>query len=125
MAKTVPYNFVLDYLPDSVVLKYMFGWYYIYWGKKLMIVLSKVAKRAEWDGIWIATEIEHHESLFKELPELQPFFMDGVERQSNWLLLPADAEDFETSAIKICELISHGDIRTGRITKKAPVKSNF
>jgi hypothetical protein len=51
--------------------------------------------------------------------------MDGVERQSNWLLLPAGAEDFEISAIKICELISHGDVRMGRITKKAPGKSNF
>ncbi len=120
MAKAVPYNFVLDYLPDSIVLKYMFGWHYIYWGKKLMIVLSKTLKRPEWDGIWIATERAHHENLFNDVPELQPFFMDEVERESNWLLLPADAEDFETSAIKICEMVSHGDTRVGRFTKKAP-----
>jgi len=44
-----------------------------------------------------------------------------VERESNWLLLPIDAEDFETSAIKICEMISHGDTRVGRFTKKAPL----
>lgn len=123
MAKSVPYNFVLDYLPNSIVIKYMFGWHYVYWGKKLMIVLSKVAKRSEWDGVWIATEKEHHESLFNDVPELQPFFMDGVERESNWLLLPAGAEDFETSAIKICEMISHGDIRVGRFTKKSPGKA--
>lgn len=121
MAKAVPYNFVLDYLPDSIIIKYMFGWHYVYRGKKLMIVLSKTLKRPEWDGIWIATEREHHESLFKDVPELQPFFMDMVERESNWLLLPAEAEDFETSAIKICEMISHGDIRVGRVTKKAPL----
>jgi len=120
MAKAVPYNFVLDYLPDSIVLKYMFGWHYVYWGKKLMVVLSKTQKRPEWDGIWIATEREHHESLFSDIPELQPFFMDEVERESNWLLLPADAEDFETSAIKICEMVAHGDTRVGRFTKKAP-----
>ena len=120
MAKAIPYNFVLDYLPDSVVLKYMFGWHYVYWGKKLMVVLSKTQKRPEWDGIWIATEREHHESLFSDIPELQPFFMDEVERESNWLLLPADAEDFETSAIKICEMVAHGDTRVGRFTKKAP-----
>lgn len=125
MAKPVPYNFVFDYLPGNIVLKCMFGWYYVYWGKKLMLVLSKVAKRPGWDGIWIPTEIEHHESLFKELPELQPFFMDEIEKQSNWLLLSAGAEDFETSAIKICELISHGDLRMGRITKKAPAKSDL
>ena len=85
-----------------------------------MIVLSKTQKRPEWDGIWIATERAHHEGLFAELPELQPFFMDEVERESNWLLLPAEAEDFETSAIKICEMVSHCDTRVGRVTKKAP-----
>jgi len=51
MAKAVPYNFVLDYLPDSIVIKYMFGWHYVYWGKKLMVILSKSPKRPEWDGI--------------------------------------------------------------------------
>ncbi len=122
MAKTIPYIFVLDYLPGNVVLKYMFGWYYVYWGKKLMIVLSKVAKRPEWNGIWIATGIAYHESLLRELPELQPFFLEGADKQSNWLLLPDGADDFETSAVKICELISHGDARIGRITKKSPAK---
>ncbi|MGN6397230.1 MAG: hypothetical protein ACTHMI_16800 [Mucilaginibacter sp.] len=122
MAKTIPYIFVLDYLPGNVVLKYMFGWYYVYWGKKLMIVLSKIAKRPEWNGIWIATEIAYHEALLRELPELQPFFLEGADKQSNWLLLPYGADDFETSAVKICELISHGDARIGRITKKSPAK---
>ncbi|MDO3642911.1 hypothetical protein [Mucilaginibacter sp. L3T2-6] len=100
----------------------MFGWYYVYWGKKLMIVLSKVAKRPEWNGIWIATEIAYHESLLRELPELQPFLLEGADKLSNWLLLPDGADDFETSAVKICELISHCDARIGRITKKSPAK---
>jgi hypothetical protein len=121
MAKPVPYNFVLDYLPDSIVIKYMFGWHYVYRGKKLVLILSKSLKRPEWDGIWIATDRNHHQSLLNDVPELRPFFLDSVERQSNWLMLPAGADDFETSAIKICEMVSHGDVRIGRFTEKAPV----
>jgi len=50
--------------------------------------------------------------------------MESVERESNWLLLSAEAEGFETSAIKICEMVSHGDTRVGRLTKKAPLNRN-
>jgi len=37
------------------------------------------------------------------------------------LLLKDDAEDFEVAAIKICELITHGDPRIGKVTEKPPL----
>jgi len=36
--------------------------------------------------------------------------------------LKDDAEDFEGAAIKICEMIMHGDPRIGRPTEKPPVR---
>jgi len=35
-----------------------------------------------------------------------------------WLLLPLDADDFEESAIKMCELIKQGDERIGVVVEK-------
>ena len=34
MTTSIPFNFVFDYLPDSIVVKKMFGMHYIYLGKK-------------------------------------------------------------------------------------------
>jgi hypothetical protein len=121
MANPVPYDFVFDYLPTSITVKKMFGMHYIYLGKRIMLILRKRDNNPELNGIWIATDKEHHATLKKDAPELGPFFLDGDERHGNWLMLPDDAEDFETAAIKVCEYITHGDPRIGRLTEKAPI----
>ena len=121
MAKAIPYEFVLDYLPPGIIVKKMFGMHYIYLVKKIMLILRKRDNEPELNGIWVATGKEHHQSLKKDIPEFGPFFIDGDERHGNWLLIRDDAEDFEEAAIKVCELISHGDHRIGRLTEKAPI----
>ena len=35
--------------------------------------------------------------------------------ETTWQLLPNDADDFESSAIKLCDLIVRGDERVGKI----------
>jgi hypothetical protein len=121
MAKLAPYDFVFDYLPSSIVVKQMFGMHYIYLGKKIMAILRKRPNEPELNGIWIATSKQHHQSLKMDIPELGSFFINNDERQGNWLFLPEDIDDFEAPAIKICELIAHGDQRIGNITEKAPI----
>ena len=121
MANSIPYEFVFDYLPNAVIVKKMFGMHYIYWGKKIMLILRKRDNLPEMNGIWVATSKEHHESLKSNIHELGSFFIEGDERHGNWLLIPADAEDLEEATIKVCELISHGDPRIGKVTEKAPL----
>lgn len=121
MAIPAPFDFVFDYLPKGITVKQMFGMHYIYWGKRILMILRKSKKEPEWNGIWIATSRAHHETLKTIIPELGAFFLDESDRHSNWLLLKDDAEDFEGAAIKICELIARGDPRIGKVTEKPPL----
>jgi len=46
------------------------------------------------------------------------------DKPSGWQVLPADAEDFEESAMRVCELILAGDARIGKVPK-AKAKRRF
>src|SRR5271155_498170 len=120
MSKPIPFDFVLDYLPGNIIVKKMFGMHYIYLGKRIMLILRLRPNEAELNGIWVATSKIHHPSLKNIIPALGAFFINNDERQGNWLFLKDDAEDFEGAAIKICELICHGDAKIGKVTEKSP-----
>ncbi|HVW14471.1 MAG TPA: hypothetical protein VHB54_11625 [Mucilaginibacter sp.] len=116
--RSVPYEFVFDYLPRNIIVKPRFGMHYIYLNRKIMIILRKVGNNLDMNGIWIATSKEHHTSLEKDIPTLADFVPDsGETHDSNWRLLKDGHEDFEEAAIRLCELISHGDKRIGKETK--------
>lgn len=84
-----------------------------------MIILRRVSKNLDMNGIWIATSKEHHQSLEKEIPALADFVLDNGEmHDSDWRLLKHDHDNFEEAAIRICEMIAHGDKRIGKETKK-------
>jgi len=118
MAKPAPYDFVFDYLPRNVIVKPRFGMHYIYLDRKIMIILRKAAKNTGLNGIWVATSKEHHRSLVDDIPAMMDFILDnGETHDSGWRLLKEGGDDFETAAIRICELISHGDKRIGKETK--------
>ena len=119
MAKAAPFDFVFDYLPRNVIVKPMFGMYYIYLNKKIMLILRKASKNLDMNGVWVATSKKHHQSLEQEIPALADFVLDNGEmHDSEWRLIKVNDDDFEDAAIRVCKLISHGDKRIGKETKK-------
>lgn len=116
--KNIPYNFVFDYLtPIEVTIKPMFGLYALYVKEKIVLILRQRTKHPGINGVWIATEQEHHESLRKDLPSLISISTAEDFTETEWQLIPADSNDFEASVTKVCELIKRNDPRIGRIPK--------
>src|SRR5688572_22682463 len=114
--KYIPFEFVLDHLaPLEIIVKPMFGLYAIYANEKIVLALRQRNDHTETNGVWIATNKEHHESLQKELPALHSFSIySKTISPSEWQMLPEHENDFEASVIKVCELIKRGDNRIGR-----------
>ena len=120
----IPFAFILDYLiPLQVVIKPMFGCHAIYVGEKIVLIVRNRKDHTDCNGVWIATSQEAHASLKKDLPSMCSIsiFSDG-KTESAWQMLPLSADDFESSVIKACEFITHGDERIGRIPKKKKKK---
>lgn len=97
--------------------------YSVYLGDKILLILRQRNEHPDSNGVWIATNKERHESLKKELLSLQsiPEYTKGIS-ETEWLLLPVGDEHFESSVIKVCELIKQHDIRIGRIPKLKKTK---
>ena len=114
----MPFEFVFEaLLPAEPTVKQMFGCHAIYIGEAIITILRKRDSHPSDNGVWIATDQSHHESLLRDFPSMRSIevFGSGV---SNWQVLPVDSEDFEESAVKMCELVLDGDSRIGRIPKK-------
>ena len=86
-----------------------------------MTLRDKKDSHTEDNGIWISTRAEHHASLKKIFPSMRSINVLG-NGATNWQILPADADDFEESALKVCDLIFKNDPRIGSIPK--PRKSS-
>ncbi|MFT3933973.1 MAG: hypothetical protein QM726_10190 [Chitinophagaceae bacterium] len=119
MKKQIPFDFLLDYLPPSVVIRQAIGMYYIYWDKKIVLTFRLISKNPQHNGLWIPTKKEHHDDLKAAIPAITDFVFDDKLITSQWLHLKDDHDDFETAAIRICELIASRDKRIGRETPKA------
>lgn len=120
--RRIPFDFVLEKLePLDPVVKPMFGCEAVYVGEKIVLILRLKEGSAPDNGIWIATTIEHHESLRRVFPSLKSIevFGQGV---TGWQVLPSSSLDFEESAIRVCELIMSGDERIGKIPKRKAVR---
>lgn len=118
-SKNIPFSFVLDYLSTvEVTTKPMFGMYALYVGEKIMLILRQRKDHTDTNGVWIATQGDHHKSLKKELPSLCSIstYSAGIQ-QTEWQVLPARADDFEASVIKVCSMITRRDPRIGRTPK--------
>ncbi|MCX6311597.1 MAG: hypothetical protein NT084_08150 [Bacteroidetes bacterium] len=118
-SRKVPFPFVTDLLsPLNIVIKPMFGCHAIYLREKIMIILRQRDDHEDANGIWMATSTEHHASLKKEFPSMHSVFLlsDG-KKETEWQMIPVEADDFESSAIRICEMILKGDARVGKIPK--------
>lgn len=119
MAKPMPFDFLLQYLPRNTMVKPAIGMFYLYYNGKIVLIARQTVKNPQHNGLWIATDREHHAGLKRELPAVGDFVFDeGTEVTSNWLHLKETHADFATTAITLCEMISNRDPRIGRTTSK-------
>ena len=117
--KKIPFDFILDYLhPMEISIKPMFGCHAIYSNGKILLIVRKKNDHTDANGIWIATGKEHHERLRKKFPSMQSVYIlsDG-KNETGWQMIHENADDFEDSAIKLCELILKRDERIGKVPK--------
>ena len=115
--RSVPHAFVLDALaPLSPHTRSMFGCLAIYVGDKIVLLLRDRPDRPADNGVWLATTMEHHESLRREFPNMRSIQLLG-KGVTGWQILAMDTPDFESAALRACELIVAGDPRIGKVPK--------
>jgi hypothetical protein len=113
--KPIPHAFVLDAISTlSPYTRPMFGCLAIYVKDKIVLILRDKPKNAADNGVWLATTHEHHQSLRREFPNMRSIEALG-KRVTGWQVLPVDAPDFESSALRACELVLSGDPRIGKV----------
>ena len=125
--KNIPFDFVFDYLMAlKVTVKPMFGVFTIYVNKRMVMALRQREDHRETNGVWVAAEHEHLNSLKKELPSLQAIsFFTKDNKETAWQVIPVDSGDFEETVRKVCELIVQGDPRIGKMPKPRKRKNKL
>ena len=114
--KKVPFDFVLAEIDDlGPVTRPMFGCHAVYVDEKIIFILRDKGSPREDDGVWVATTREHHEALRRDLPSLRSITVLAGGGVTGWQILPADAEDFEESVLRACELVKRRDERIGKV----------
>jgi hypothetical protein len=113
--KPVPHAFVLDAIASlSPYTRPMFGCLAAYVKDRIVLILRDKATSTADNGVWLATTPEHHESLRREFPNMRSIQVLG-KPVTGWQVLSADAPDFETAALRACELVVAGDPRIGKV----------
>jgi len=113
--KAPPCEFVLDAIAAlAPSTRPMFGCLAVYVKEKIVLILRDKRDGTQDNGVWLATTVEHHESLRREFPNMRSIRVLG-KKVTGWQVLPADAPDFEEAALRACELIIAGDPRIGKI----------
>ena len=113
--KPIPHAFVLDAISTlSPYTRPMFGCLAIYVRDKIVLILRDKPKSTADNGVWLATTQEHHQSLRREFPNMRSIQVLG-KQVTGWQVLPVDAPDFESAALRACELVLAGDARIGKI----------
>ncbi len=126
--KTVPHEFVLEALEAAGPrTRPMFGCLAVYIEDKIVLILRDKRDGQADNGVWLATTVEHHESLRREFPNMRSIQVLGKD-VTGWQVLPVDAGDFEESALRACEFVIAGDPRIGKVPgagrgSRAKVKS--
>src|SRR5262245_59564800 len=117
--KRIPHEFVLEALAEVAPrTNPMFGCLAVYVGEKIVMILrDKRDKTAADDGVWLATTKDHHESLRYEFPNMRSIAVFG-KRITGWQVLPTDTPDFETAALRACELVIAKEPRIGKVPQK-------
>ena len=122
--KPIPHEFVLDAISAlSPHTRPMFGCLAIYVKDKIVLILRDKPTNTVDNGVWLATTEEHHQSLRREFPNMRSIQVLG-KPVTGWQVLPADAPDFESAALRACELVLAGDVRIGKIPGARASKSS-
>jgi hypothetical protein len=112
----LPHAFVLDAIAEvSPVTRPMFGCTAIYVKEKIVLILRDKPSAPADNGVWLATTAEHHASLRCEFPNMRSIGVLGKGGLTGWQLLPSDAPDFESAALRACELVLSRDPRIGKV----------
>jgi hypothetical protein len=102
----------------------MFGCHAVYIDEKIVFVLRQKGNPKCDDGVWIATTVEHHETLRAEMPSMRSISVLAGGGVTGWQVLPADSEDFEESVLCACAIVRKRDVRIGKVPKpRSPRKS--
>jgi hypothetical protein len=121
--KPIPHAFVLDTISTlSPYTRPMFGCLAIYVKDKIVLILRDKLTNTADNGVWLATTQEHHQSLRREFPNMRSIQVLG-KAVTGWQVLPVDAPDFESAALRACELVLAGDARIGKIPGARTSKS--
>jgi len=113
--KPVPHQFVLEAIASlSPWTRPMFGCLSVYVQDRIVLILRDKATSTADNGVWLATSEEHHKSLRREFPNMRSISVLG-KPVTGWQVLPADAPDFEATALRACELVLAGDPRIGKV----------
>ncbi len=114
----VPFDFILDRLERlSPVVKPMFGCHAVYLEEKIILIMRKKQNDGHDNGVWVATSHEHHSSLKRLFPSMRPIRLFGS-KPSAWQNIPEEADDFEESVLRACEMVLKNDPRIGRIPQR-------
>lgn len=113
--KPVPHQFVLDAIaPLQPYTRPMFGCLAVYVEDKIVLILRDKGVNTGDNGVWLATTEEHHHSLRRDFPRMRSIQVLG-KGVTGWQVLPADAPDFESAALRACELVLARDPRIGKV----------
>ncbi|HLX45214.1 MAG TPA: hypothetical protein VKR43_17325 [Bryobacteraceae bacterium] len=113
--KTIPHEFVLDAIASlSPTTRPMFGCLAVYVEEKIVLILREKAEAHPDNGVWLATTLDHHDSLRRDFPNMRSIAVFGKD-VTGWQVLPSDAADFEEAALRACELIVARDPRIGKV----------
>ena len=118
--KSPPYPFLLEALaPLHPEVRPMFSGFAVYIADKIVAMLRDSPKATEDNGLWLVLSDIADPSdpgLRRELPSLRTIKLLGG-KIGHWLLIPADGPDFESEALRVCDLLLARDPRLGRIPK--------
>ena len=116
--KRVPHEFVLEALAEvRPTTRAMFGAVAVYVGEKIIFLLRERPADPQANGVWLAIPTEFQKSLHADFPNASPVRIMGKDI-SGWRLLAGDADDFEASALRACELVVRNDPRIGKVPNK-------
>jgi hypothetical protein len=115
-----PFPFIVEALePLKPEVRRMFSGYAVYVGDLLVCMLREAGKSSQDNGMWLilAEGVDPADrKMRREFKSLRPIELIGG-AIGHWLVIPSDGPDFESEALRACDLLLKRDPRLGRVPK--------